>query len=86
VQNPRVFNHLLFALKLTILSACLLVVFGGHHPPVQAQSRHVRVQSGPAVTTEDAMQDDRIAAINRHLESTDATVETIRKASELQGE
>ena len=58
---------------------------GGHHPPVQAQSQHVRVQSVPVVTTEDAMQDDRITAINRHLESIDAAIEMLRKASELQG-
>jgi hypothetical protein len=85
MRDPRLFNHLLFALKLTILSVCLLAVFGGHHPPVQAQSQHVRVQSVPVVTTEDAMQDDRITAINRHLESIDAAIEMLRKASELQG-
>jgi hypothetical protein len=84
LQN-RFTNHILLGVKIAFLSVCLLAVFSGHHPPVLAQTQHVKVQTVPVIKTEDALQDRDIADINRHLEVTDGTVEANRKALELQG-
>jgi hypothetical protein len=85
MHQNRFMNHILLGVKVAFLSVCLLAVFSGHHPPVQAQTQHVKVQTIPVIKTEDALQDRDIAAINKHLEATDAAVETLRKATELQG-
>jgi hypothetical protein len=71
-----ILNRAHFVIKIAILFICLGTVFSGHYPPVHAQSR--RIQTVPVITTEDAMQDDRITAINRHLEATDAHLEALR--------
>ena len=61
---------------------CLCMVFGGHHPPVQAQDRSQRPSP---ISSEDAVQDTNIAAINKHLESTDGNVkETELRLSSIQ--
>jgi hypothetical protein len=57
-------------LKFVFIAVCFVVCFSGQHPPAQAQQQFV-----PVITAEDAAQDRDIAAINKHLESTDARVE-----------
>jgi hypothetical protein len=81
--TAKILNHVSFGLKLAIITVCLVMMFDGHYPPVHAQSR--RIQTVPVITTEDAMQDDRIAALNRHLEATDARVESLRQTMEATG-
>lgn len=47
------------------------VMFGGHFPPMHAQSRY---QVMPVISNEDNLQDDHIAGINAHLAATDKDV------------
>lgn len=63
-------------LKVLFIGICLLVTFGGHHPPSYAQSTRLTEQRQfvPVVTAEDAVQDTDIAAINDHLKNTDVNV------------
>jgi hypothetical protein len=60
------------ALKLAFIAVCAYVVFGGNHPPATAQAR-MQPQYVPVITAEDAVQDNNISALNKHLENTDAT-------------
>jgi hypothetical protein len=72
-------------LRSVILAVCICASLAGKYPPAFAQS---------GMTPEDATQDANIAAINKHLESTDANVlrqETAlnlnaMQIAELQGE
>lgn len=64
------------ALKIAFIAICCVVVFGGHHPPSYAQSPQPRGerQYVPVITAEDAVQDADLAALNKHIESTDVNV------------
>jgi hypothetical protein len=64
-------NHCSFGIKIAVLCVCVFVMFGGSYPPVQAQHARYQIQTVPVITTEDAVQDNNIAAINKHLQSTD---------------
>jgi hypothetical protein len=69
-------NHISFGIKVLILSICLALALGGHHPPANAES----VKHTVSITsTEDAMQDERIGELNQHLQATDARVEALRQ-------
>lgn len=63
-----------FILKFAFIAVCTVVVFGGHHPPSQAQQREPQYVQIPVITAEDAVQDTDIKALNKHIESTDANV------------
>ena len=54
------------AFRIIALGICLYVVGSGHYPPLRAQTS--------SLTAEDATQDANIAAINKHMETTDANV------------
>lgn len=67
----RACSWVLLGLKLGFITVCLIICFGGQHPPAMAQQQRFV----PVITAEDAVQDRDIAQINKHLESTDARVE-----------
>lgn len=69
-------------LKVAFVAVCAVVTFGGHHPPSYAQgSQQRQYQYVPVITAEDAVQDSDINAINKHLETTDASVKEQWKAT-----
>jgi hypothetical protein len=78
-------NHALFGLKIAILAICLFTAFGGHYPPAAAQRLTYRVQTVPVITTEDALQDSDIAALNKHLQSTDDVVKAMKVEQDRRG-
>jgi hypothetical protein len=78
-------NHALFGLKVVILATCLFTAFGGHYPPASAQRISYRVQTVPVITTEDALQDNNIDAINKHLQSTDDVVKAMKVEQDRRG-
>jgi hypothetical protein len=59
-------DHLLLMLRIAIIGVCLVATFGVGYPPASAQRT---AQTAPSV--EDAIQDDHIEAINKHLEAND---------------
>jgi hypothetical protein len=61
-------NHLLLILRIGIVGICLIATFGVGYPPASAQRQ---VQNMPVITVEDAIQDDHIEGINKHLEADD---------------
>jgi hypothetical protein len=75
-------NHWLLGMKIAFVAVCLVFIFGGNHPPVYAQRNTPRVQT--VITTEDAMQDDHIEALNKHIENTDAQLAVLIKKSDEQ--
>jgi hypothetical protein len=92
-ETPSGFT-LQIAVKLAVLAVCVMTVFGGHYPPAHAQQTHRVTQILPILTVEDAVQDNNIEAVNKHLEATDTTISrmelTMQKAeadvSGIQGE
>ncbi len=51
------------------------MAISGNHPPANAQLRPAgAVPVVPVLTIEDALQDSDIAAVNKHVDSTDANV------------
>lgn len=54
---------------------CFFFAFGGHYPPAYAQHGRPDYQTIPALSVEDAVQDNDIRAINQHLVSTDSRVD-----------
>jgi hypothetical protein len=78
-------NHALFGLKIAILAICLFTAFGGHYPPASAQRLAYRIQTVPVITTEDALQDKDIDALNKHLQSTDDVVKSMKTEQDRRG-
>lgn len=69
-------------LKVTFIAICIVVVFGGSHPPSHAQSmQQMQSQYIPVITAKDAVQDTDIAALNKHVDNTDASVKELWQAS-----
>jgi hypothetical protein len=64
----RLTDHALTSVKAIILAVCLFTAFGGHYPPMFAQKSY-RIETFPILTTEDAMQDDHILAINSSIKA-----------------
>ena len=76
-------GKVLLVLRLLTLTVCLIIVFGGHHPPSYAQS----LQYVPVITAEDAVQDTNISALNKHLEATDTVArEQWKSISQMQSD
>jgi hypothetical protein len=73
---------LLVVTKVMCIALCLIVMFGGNHPPSHAQVPTFVQQT---VSNEDIGQDHDIAALNKHLETTDALAETQRVTLEVLG-
>jgi hypothetical protein len=61
-------HHVSIALRIAVLAILITVAFGGHHPPVSAQTI-------PVLTVEDAVQDQKLAQQDQHLTATDARVQ-----------
>lgn len=61
----------LFLVRCSTVAVCFFFAFSGHHPPAFAQ----RSDAVPAMTVEDAVQDNDIKSINQHLVATDAAVQ-----------
>ena len=72
--SKQLANRSLLVIRAIILAISAFVCFGGHFPPVFAQQKSQRLLTMPVITTEDAMQDDHISAINQHLMATDVRV------------
>ena len=83
--------NLALACKILACMFSFLMIFGGSHPPVVAQARNGQMW---ITSSEDAVQDENIVQINKHLEHTDAVLEHEEtrvqeldsQLSEMQGE
>lgn len=84
----RIFPLGQLALKVVFITICCVIVFGGNHPPSYAQSQQqMQSQYIPVITAKDAVQDTDIAALNKHVESTDTSVkEQWQSISQLQSD
>lgn len=86
----RIFPLGQFVLKITFIVICGVIVFGGNHPPSHAQTPQLQSQYIPVITAKDAVQDTDIAALNKHLDATDANLKeqwqaTVSLQSDLSG-
>lgn len=77
MSRAKVHDFILLSLRVVFLGLCMFTLFGGHYPPVVAQSS--------VMTVEDAVQDTNIKALNEHISSTDERLqkqwETMNKLS-----
>jgi hypothetical protein len=88
----HILDNLMLASKVLVLSLCAFVTLSGHFPPVYAQ--RTGIQTIPVLTTEDALQDEKITSMDKHLEATDAevarqaaiTATSVSDISEMRGE
>jgi hypothetical protein len=71
-MTKHIANQLLLYIRLSIVAVCLLATFGLGYPPVHAQR----------TTTEDALQDQHLAEIEKHLSSTDSRLDDLKKHQE----
>jgi hypothetical protein len=68
------------------------LMLSGHFPSVYAQ--RTGIQTIPVLTTEDALQDEKLTSMDKHLEATDTevarqaaiTATTVSDISEMRGE
>jgi hypothetical protein len=83
-MTTKLINQALLTIKILIVLVCLLTIFSTHWPPkAQAQKNTPRL-TVPVITVEDAMQDDHIEQLNKHIEATDANVTKLMLRSEEQ--
>jgi len=88
VYRAKVYQYSQLALKGTVFAVCFYLALSGTHPPAQAQNSPQLVL--PVLTAEDAVQDTRIAEMNKHLEVADANntrvwAETQKNAADIAG-
>jgi hypothetical protein len=62
----------MLASKVLVLSIGAFVSLSAHFSPVYAQ--RTGIQTIPVLTTEDALQDEKMTSMGKHLEATDTEV------------
>lgn len=76
--NRRVCDHLLFTIRVITFAICGFVAVSGHYPPALAQRARIQIEEIPVITTTDAMQNDHIEELNKHLQATDDNVRALQ--------
>lgn len=78
---PTLVDKIVFNAKILAFTICVLACLSGQFPPAHAQRRITTTHTNPAMTVEDAQQDDNISQLTHQLD--DVVITTSKHSDEL---